>query len=205
MQSSPSSSDVSTSYSDNRELASHVSRQCSVTSSLSDFSNDNRRVNHQVAVKSVEEEHPYEEVDVDKMSKREEVFDKEAFESGSLTRKSSNDSVKRTGSSSSLSSSITSTNSTVSSHHCKDRKGSDQSSKSLGTQLRKFLSGNSENKFMSPSLRRKRSLLKRSKSPGGSVKRSKTPPKEKTHRKVESPQNEQALRNEHEAKSNCEK
>jgi len=210
IQSSPSSSDVSTSYSDNREFevksASHVSRQCSVTSSLSDFSNENRKA--QQVMKNVEDEHPYEEVDLDKMIKSEEVLENGSVASERSTRKHSHDdSVKRTGSSSSLSSSITSTNSAVSrSSHHKDRhqKSSDQNSKSLGTQLRKFLSGNSENKFMSPSLRRKRSLLKRSKSPGGSIKRSKTPPKEKTHRKVESPQNEQALQSKLLTKNNCE-
>ena len=203
IQSSPSSSDISTSYSDNREFEvksrneSFVSRQCSITSSLSDFSNENSKKLQ--VLKSVEDEHPYEEVDFDKVNKSDEVFEisSNSFASEPLTRKySGEDLVKRTGSSSSLSSSITSSNSAVSrSSHHKDKlhKNSDQNSRSLGTQLRKFLSGNSENKFMSPSLRRKRSLLKRSKSPGGSIKRSKTPPKEKTQKKIEQSANEQKL------------
>nr|XP_026689565.1 uncharacterized protein LOC100185033 isoform X1 [Ciona intestinalis] len=63
------------------------------------------------------------------------------------------------------------------------RNGEDSSdaapNRSLGSQLRSLLGGSPESKYISPSLRRKRSLLKRSKSPGGS-RRSKTPPRSKS-------------------------
>ena len=53
---------------------------------------------------------------------------------------------------------------------------SDAGSRSIGSQLRYFLGGGQDSKHVSPSVRRKRSLLKRSKSPGGS-RRSKSPSK----------------------------
>ena len=53
---------------------------------------------------------------------------------------------------------------------------SDAGSRSLGSQLRYLLGGGQDSKHASPSIRRKRSLLKRSKSPGGS-RRSKSPSK----------------------------
>jgi len=55
-----------------------------------------------------------------------------------------------------------------------------QSTRSFGFQIRSLLGGNQEGKYISPSLRRKRSLLKRSKSPGGSSRRSRTPPRSKS-------------------------
>ena len=53
---------------------------------------------------------------------------------------------------------------------------SDSGSRSLGSQLRYLLGGGQDSKHVSPSIRRKRSLLKRSKSPGGS-RRSNSPSK----------------------------
>ncbi|XP_076807892.1 uncharacterized protein LOC143451320 [Clavelina lepadiformis] len=67
---------------------------------------------------------------------------------------------------------------------CDSPDASVNSNRSLGSQLKSLLSGNTDNKYISPSLRRKRSLLKRSKSPGGS-RRSKTPPRSKSPNKSE--------------------